>query len=152
MIARTTEFEWSTMHSAMKSILRFTIARRLTLLSCLASIVSMCVPIDRQSSSTNVAVANGHAYKDSDLATADPEMFQLLQQEQTRQYEGLELIASENFTSRAVMQVLGSCFTNKYSEGLPGKRYYGQSTSRRFIAFSLRDVSQSHAIEIGRGN
>lgn len=42
-----------------------------------------------------------------------------------RQYECLELIASENFTSKAVMQAMGSCLTNKYSEGNIGKRYYG---------------------------
>lgn len=42
-----------------------------------------------------------------------------------RQVSGLELIASENFTSRAVMTAVGSCMTNKYSEGLPGARYYG---------------------------
>lgn len=39
--------------------------------------------------------------------------------------KGIELIASENFTSKSVMEALGSCFTNKYSEGLPGQRYYG---------------------------
>jgi glycine hydroxymethyltransferase len=48
-----------------------------------------------------------------------------LEKEKTRQFSGLELIASENFTTRAVMECLGSAFTNKYSEGLPGKRYYG---------------------------
>ena len=48
-----------------------------------------------------------------------------MMKEKTRQRLGLELIASENFTSRAVMEVNGSCLTNKYSEGLPGKRYYG---------------------------
>ena len=55
----------------------------------------------------------------------DPELFSLITSEQSRQTGGLELIASENFTSRAVMQALSSCLTNKYSEGLPGKRYYG---------------------------
>lgn len=59
------------------------------------------------------------------LREADPEVFKLLQSEQERQFKGLELIASENFTSRAVMEVVGSAFTNKYSEGLPGARYYG---------------------------
>jgi len=49
----------------------------------------------------------------------------LIVHEKQRQFEGLELIASENFTSRAVMEANGSCLTNKYSEGLPGKRYYG---------------------------
>lgn len=49
----------------------------------------------------------------------------MLEHERTRQWHGLELIASENFTSRAVLDALGSVLTNKYSEGLPGKRYYG---------------------------
>ena len=52
-------------------------------------------------------------------------MFAIMTQEKTRQRLGLELIASENFTNRAVMEVNGSCLTNKYSRGLPGKRYYG---------------------------
>lgn len=63
--------------------------------------------------------------KDPTLAVADPEMYAILQNEEKRQFKGLELIASENFTSRAVIDALGTCFTNKYSEGLPGKRYYG---------------------------
>ena len=53
------------------------------------------------------------------------QMASLLAKEKVRQFEGLELIASENFTSTAVMECLGSCLTNKYSEGLPGQRYYG---------------------------
>lgn len=64
-------------------------------------------------------------FKNASLADVDPEMFELLEQEKRRQFTGLELIASENFTSQAVMDCLGSVFTNKYSEGLPGKRYYG---------------------------
>jgi len=59
------------------------------------------------------------------LKEADPEVYALIKQEEDRQRNGLELIASENFTSRAVMEAVGSCLTNKYSEGLPGKRYYG---------------------------
>eukprot|EP00744_Colponema_vietnamica_P000473 GILI01000862.1.p2 GENE.GILI01000862.1~~GILI01000862.1.p2 ORF type:complete len:451 (+),score=160.79 GILI01000862.1:110-1462(+) len=59
------------------------------------------------------------------LAEADPEVFELIEKEKHRQWAGIELIASENFTSRAVMDCLGSCLTNKYSEGLPGGRYYG---------------------------
>ena len=55
----------------------------------------------------------------------DSELYDLIKDEYKRQVEGLELIASENFTSRAVMECLGSCLTNKYSEGLPNKRYYG---------------------------
>ncbi|KAL4120781.1 hypothetical protein QTP88_013407 [Uroleucon formosanum] len=59
------------------------------------------------------------------LETADPELYALVSQESQRQRKGLELIASENFTSVSVLQCLGSCLTNKYSEGLPGSRYYG---------------------------
>jgi glycine hydroxymethyltransferase len=59
------------------------------------------------------------------LAEADPEVFGAIQHETRRQHEGLELIASENFTSEAVLQAAGSVFTNKYAEGYIGKRYYG---------------------------
>ena len=59
------------------------------------------------------------------LEEHDPEMYDLIEQEKRRQWTGLELIASENFTSRAVMECLGSALTNKYAEGLPGARYYG---------------------------
>jgi hypothetical protein len=59
------------------------------------------------------------------LAQHDPEMFDLIEREKARQFRSLELIASENFTSRAVMECLGSALTNKYSEGLPHARYYG---------------------------
>jgi len=52
-------------------------------------------------------------------------VFDIIQKELTRQKEGIELIASENFVSPAVMEAVGSCLTNKYAEGLPGKRYYG---------------------------
>ena len=55
----------------------------------------------------------------------DQEIFKLIDGELKRQREGIELIASENFTSQAVMDAMGSCLTNKYAEGLPGKRYYG---------------------------
>lgn len=56
------------------------------------------------------------------LAETDPELDALIAAEQKRQFTGLELIASENFTSVSVLQCLGSCLTNKYSEGLPGAR------------------------------
>ncbi|CAI5647051.1 serine hydroxymethyltransferase, mitochondrial [Oreochromis niloticus] len=59
------------------------------------------------------------------LAQDDPEMWRLLQQEKDRQCRGLELIASENFCSRAALEAQGSCLNNKYSEGYPGQRYYG---------------------------
>ncbi|HLP49621.1 MAG TPA: serine hydroxymethyltransferase [Chitinophagales bacterium] len=57
--------------------------------------------------------------------TRDTQIFDLINKELHRQREGVELIASENFTSAQVMEAMGSCFTNKYAEGLPGKRYYG---------------------------
>src|SRR5690554_916845 len=56
---------------------------------------------------------------------ADDKLFELITQEEARQAAGLELIASENFTSRQVMAATGSVLTNKYAEGYPGKRYYG---------------------------
>jgi glycine hydroxymethyltransferase len=59
------------------------------------------------------------------LYTADIELYNLIEKEKSRQKYGIELIASENFTSRAVLDCLGSILTNKYSEGIPGKRYYG---------------------------
>jgi glycine hydroxymethyltransferase len=59
------------------------------------------------------------------LSEADPEVFAAVENEQRRQHDGLELIASENFVSEAVMEAAGSVFTNKYAEGYPGKRYYG---------------------------
>lgn len=59
------------------------------------------------------------------LATNDLEVFDIIKKEKHRQTYGLELIASENFTSRAVLEALGSCMNNKYSEGYPGQRYYG---------------------------
>lgn len=59
------------------------------------------------------------------LKKTDPQVHKLIQQEKKRQKEGMELIASENYVSGAVLEALGSVFTNKYSEGYPGKRYYG---------------------------
>jgi glycine hydroxymethyltransferase len=63
--------------------------------------------------------------KDHTLANVDPELFAAIQQENTRQQDHIELIASENYTSPAVMEAQGSQLTNKYAEGYPGKRYYG---------------------------
>lgn len=59
------------------------------------------------------------------LQEVDPTLHDLIEQEKNRQWRSLELIASENFTSQAVMDCLGSCLTNKYSEGQVGQRYYG---------------------------
>src|ERR1700745_64052 len=59
------------------------------------------------------------------IAQVDPEIATAVYNEERRQHEGLELIASENFVSEAVLEAMGSVFTNKYAEGYPGKRYYG---------------------------
>ncbi|MEN9344703.1 MAG: serine hydroxymethyltransferase [Bacteroidota bacterium] len=59
------------------------------------------------------------------MNTRDEQIFDLIQKEQARQEHGIELIASENFVSKQVMEAMGSVLTNKYAEGLPGKRYYG---------------------------
>src|SRR6478752_1510687 len=59
------------------------------------------------------------------LAQADPEVAAAVDNETLRQHEGLEMIASENFVSEAVLEAAGSTFTNKYAEGYPGRRYYG---------------------------
>ena len=69
----------------------------------------------------------------------DQEIFDLIEQEHQRQQKGIELIASENFVSDEVMQAMGSCMTNKYAEGDPGKRYYG--------GCEVVDKSESLAIE-----
>ena len=61
----------------------------------------------------------------SSLHQADPEIYELVRRERRRQAEGLELIASENFVSEAVLEAAGSVLTNKYAEGYPGRRYYG---------------------------
>merc|ERR1712048_277467 len=83
------------------------------------------------------------------LKEADPAMAELIAEEKARQMRSIELIASENFTSRAVMECLGSVLTNKYSEGQPNARYYGGNEvidkienlckQRALQAFSLND-------------
>jgi len=75
----------------------------------------------------------------STLAKADPKIAEVIKNEERRQSSTIELIASENFTSAAVMEAVGSVLTNKYAEGLPGKRYYGGC---EFV-----DVAENLAIE-----
>ncbi|XP_078432727.1 serine hydroxymethyltransferase 4 [Wolffia australiana] len=65
------------------------------------------------------------AWGNTPLSTVDEEIFDLIEKEKRRQCRGIELIASENFTSFAVIEALGTALTNKYSEGMPGNRYYG---------------------------
>ncbi|XP_013605725.1 PREDICTED: serine hydroxymethyltransferase 6-like [Brassica oleracea var. oleracea] len=64
------------------------------------------------------------AWGNQPLSEADPDLHELMEKEKQRQFRGIELIASENFVCRAVMEALGSHLTNKYSEGMPGARYY----------------------------
>ncbi|KAI3448327.1 hypothetical protein Pfo_004992 [Paulownia fortunei] len=79
------------------------------------------VPYDDMESSRNAVRAWGN----QSLRNADPDIFEIMEKEKERQYKGIELIASENFVCKAVMEALGSHLTNKYSEGVPGARYYG---------------------------
>ena len=66
-----------------------------------------------------------HAFFTASVAEADPEIAAALEGELTRQREEIELIASENIVSKAVLEAQGSVLTNKYAEGYPGRRYYG---------------------------
>lgn len=70
-------------------------------------------------------MAIGSLPSDKILQQRDPEVWSAIESEYQRQQDGLEMIASENYTSRAVMEALGGVLTNKYAEGYPGKRYYG---------------------------
>lgn len=91
------------------------------------------------------------AWGNQSLRDADPDIFDMMEKEKQRQYKGIELIASENFVCKAVMDALGSHLTNKYSEGMPGARYYGGNQyideieelccSRALAAFGLDSES-----------
>ena len=74
----------------------------------------------------------------------DSEIFHLIGREQERQERGIELIASENFASRQVMEAMGTVLTNKYAEGLPGKRYYGGCE----VVDEIEDLARSRAREL----
>jgi len=96
---------------------------------------SITVPFDNRKQATMTAVEtevkmngtmNGNSWSlQDDMEVNDPEMYAIICQEKERQKRGLELIASENFTSKAVLQAMSSCLNNKYSEGQVGQRYYG---------------------------
>src|SRR3954454_21517769 len=73
------------------------------------------------------------------IASTDPELWRALTDELRRQEEGIELIASENYASPAVLAEQGSVLTNKYAEGYPGKRYYGDR--------ELLDIEEALAID-----
>uniref|UniRef100_A0A7S1IP59 Serine hydroxymethyltransferase-like domain-containing protein n=1 Tax=Eutreptiella gymnastica TaxID=73025 RepID=A0A7S1IP59_9EUGL len=85
---------------------------------------------------------NGVTISDPTLEEHDPELFDLIEREKRRQVSGLEMIASENFTTKAVMQCLGSALTNKYAEGESGARYYG---GNEYID-QIEDLCKSRAL------
>jgi glycine hydroxymethyltransferase len=80
-----------------------------------------------------------NAWMSRSLTESDPEIARAITHEAERQHDGLELIASENFVSQAVLQAAGSVFTNKYAEGYPGKRYYGGCEYADLVENMARD-------------
>ncbi len=78
------------------------------------------------------------------LKNVDPDIFHLIEEEEVRQENNIELIASENFTSRAVMEAVGSALTNKYAEGYPHKRYYGGCE----VVDKVEDLARDRMTEI----
>lgn len=80
----------------------------------------------------------------NNVKSTDLEIFNLITKEADRQKNGIELIASENFTSKAVMEAVGSCLTNKYAEGYPNKRYYGGCE----VVDIIEDMARKRAIEL----
>jgi glycine hydroxymethyltransferase len=78
------------------------------------------------------------------LESGDPKLFEMVGREVERQNTTIQLIASENFTSRAVMEAQGTVLTNKYSEGYPGKRYYGGN----FVVDEVEDLARARACEL----
>lgn len=104
--------------------------------------------VDSAATTQQITPPSALPMDDGDISVADPEIAQLIQDEKSRQIEGIELIGSENFTSKAVMQALGSCLTNKYSEGYPGRRYYGGNQ----VIDKVESLCQSRALEAFRLN
>nr|XP_002127233.1 serine hydroxymethyltransferase, cytosolic [Ciona intestinalis] len=88
------------------------------------------------------------AWLEQPLEENDPEIYRIIRNEKERQRDGLELIASENFTSGAVLEALGSCLNNKYSEGYPGVRYYGGTEN----IDELERLCQKRALEVFKLN
>jgi glycine hydroxymethyltransferase len=91
----------------------------------------------------NVFLCNCNNIMNELLHNSDPELHSLLDQEYQRQKNGMELIASENFTSKSVMECLGSILTNKYSEGQSGNRYYGGCQ----VIDQIEDLCKKRALE-----
>ncbi len=88
--------------------------------------LSKCIkPIKALSPFSIFNLSTSLPIKDLPLCEKDPELNEIIKKEMRRQYQGIELIASENYAGKAVRECLGSALTNKYAEGYPGKRYYG---------------------------
>lgn len=100
------------------------------------------VTLTRRLATPAVSPAPAVSALNQPLSTVDPEMFDIIEREKARQIKSIQLIPSENFTSRAVLDTVGSVMTNKYSEGYPGARYYG---GNEFIDQSER-LCQSRAL------
>ena len=83
-------------------------------------------------------------YSMAELTAVDPQIAQLIQKEFDRQNSHIELIASENWASHAVMAAMGSPLTNKYAEGYPGKRYYGGCV----CVDGVEDIARDRAMEL----
>ena len=88
-----------------------------------------------QTSSSEIVKTDQEWTLSNPLKVEDPELYALIREEKERQKHGLEMIASENFTTTAVLDCLGSCLHNKYSEGQPGARYF--SKIKIFSNFSI---------------
>ncbi|KAE9591898.1 putative glycine hydroxymethyltransferase [Lupinus albus] len=93
--------------------------------SSISSSKRVSVPVyDSAETDLEARRASVRAWGNQPLQTADPDIYMIMEQEKKRQFKGIELIASENFVCKAVLEALGSHLTNKYSEGMPGARYY----------------------------
>ncbi len=126
-LSRDIYFECArTIKNALPSVLAFVEQGELVVPASSRSGGSSFYPMaDRPSSPPSSSQAGNLSAPGGGLQKTDPEIFDAIEAEEKRQRENIELIASENFTSRAVMEAQGSCLTNKYAEGYPGKRWYG---------------------------
>ncbi|KAI8114444.1 hypothetical protein M9434_002568 [Picochlorum sp. BPE23] len=106
--------------------------------------VSNDADYEKFSSDANRAHVTWPKVLNQSLEQVDPELYDIIEHEKNRQYKGLELIPSENFVSKSVMEAVGSVMTNKYSEGYPGARYYG---GNEFIDQAER-LCQQRALEV----
>lgn len=100
-------------------------------------------PTIRQQTARSLSSSSAGAILNKPLAETDPELFDLIEQEKKRQQSSLVLIASENFTSKSVLDALGSVLSNKYSEGYPGARYYGGNEN----IDQVETICQNRALE-----